>query len=168
MQKSWQVFWQVTEWETYLGGIFFTSGICSTRLFCGLHAIGDLSSCFEIATGTSIDTYGENSCIAWSSTGWSSNNKYGGSQSCYWVGYSYLVTIVRNLLYFLECIIVFTLVFPSHHIWLRDHCRCPKCFHSVTKQRLVNTFEVGCCDNFPKPHRVYKLSRFPPISSLFT
>ncbi|KAH9930105.1 uncharacterized protein B0H18DRAFT_1084000 [Fomitopsis serialis] len=30
----------------------------------------------------------------------------------------------------------------SHHIWLRDHCRCPQCFHPVTKQRLVNTFEI--------------------------
>ncbi|OSX59107.1 hypothetical protein POSPLADRAFT_1151947 [Postia placenta MAD-698-R-SB12] len=30
----------------------------------------------------------------------------------------------------------------SHHIWLRDHCRCPQCFHSATKQRLVNTFEI--------------------------
>lgn len=30
----------------------------------------------------------------------------------------------------------------SHYIWLRDHCRCPKCFHAATKQRLVNTFEV--------------------------
>jgi trimethyllysine dioxygenase len=29
-----------------------------------------------------------------------------------------------------------------HHIWLRDHCRCSKCFHPVTKQRLVNTFEI--------------------------
>lgn len=29
-----------------------------------------------------------------------------------------------------------------HHIWLRDHCRCPQCFHAVTKQRLVNTFEI--------------------------
>ncbi|KAH8991357.1 Trimethyllysine dioxygenase [Lactarius hatsudake] len=29
-----------------------------------------------------------------------------------------------------------------HHIWLRDHCRCPGCFHSVTKQRLINTFEI--------------------------
>ncbi|EPS97660.1 hypothetical protein FOMPIDRAFT_1024946 [Fomitopsis schrenkii] len=29
-----------------------------------------------------------------------------------------------------------------HHIWLRDHCRCPQCFHPVTKQRLVNTFEI--------------------------
>jgi len=29
-----------------------------------------------------------------------------------------------------------------HYIWLRDHCRCPKCFHEVTKQRLVNTFSI--------------------------
>ncbi|KAI6018014.1 Trimethyllysine dioxygenase [Pisolithus microcarpus] len=29
-----------------------------------------------------------------------------------------------------------------HHIWLRDHCRCPSCFHPVTKQRLVNTFQI--------------------------
>ncbi|KAI0073883.1 mitochondrial protein [Panus rudis PR-1116 ss-1] len=29
-----------------------------------------------------------------------------------------------------------------HHIWLRDHCRCPECFHSITKQRLVNTFDI--------------------------
>ncbi|KAI0315568.1 hypothetical protein OF83DRAFT_342642 [Amylostereum chailletii] len=29
-----------------------------------------------------------------------------------------------------------------HHLWLRDHCRCPECFHPVTKQRLVNTFEI--------------------------
>ncbi|KAH8100127.1 mitochondrial protein [Cristinia sonorae] len=29
-----------------------------------------------------------------------------------------------------------------HHIWLRDHCRCPHCYHPVTKQRLVNTFEI--------------------------
>ncbi|KAJ7056593.1 hypothetical protein C8F01DRAFT_1211296 [Mycena amicta] len=29
-----------------------------------------------------------------------------------------------------------------HNIWLRDHCRCPQCFHQVTKQRLVNTFEI--------------------------
>ncbi|KAJ2966428.1 hypothetical protein NUW54_g13810 [Trametes sanguinea] len=29
-----------------------------------------------------------------------------------------------------------------HHIWLRDHCRCPECFHPITKQRLVNTFEI--------------------------
>ncbi|SJK99949.1 related to Trimethyllysine dioxygenase [Armillaria ostoyae] len=29
-----------------------------------------------------------------------------------------------------------------HHIWLRDHCRCERCFHAVTKQRLVNTFDI--------------------------
>ncbi|KAJ7039567.1 Trimethyllysine dioxygenase [Mycena alexandri] len=29
-----------------------------------------------------------------------------------------------------------------HNIWLRDHCRCPQCFHSTTKQRLLNTFEI--------------------------
>ncbi|KAK7691147.1 hypothetical protein QCA50_006250 [Cerrena zonata] len=29
-----------------------------------------------------------------------------------------------------------------HHIWLRDHCRCSECFHSITKQRLVNTFDI--------------------------
>ncbi|TCD61488.1 hypothetical protein EIP91_008371 [Steccherinum ochraceum] len=29
-----------------------------------------------------------------------------------------------------------------HHIWLRDHCRCPQCYNAVTKQRLVNTFEI--------------------------
>ncbi|KAI0648898.1 Trimethyllysine dioxygenase [Trametes meyenii] len=29
-----------------------------------------------------------------------------------------------------------------HHIWLRDHCRCPECFHPITKQRLVNTFDI--------------------------
>ncbi|KAI9339288.1 hypothetical protein BDR26DRAFT_803183, partial [Obelidium mucronatum] len=27
-------------------------------------------------------------------------------------------------------------------IWLRDHCRCPQCFHKETKQRLVDTFDV--------------------------
>ncbi|KAJ2914081.1 hypothetical protein MD484_g6345, partial [Candolleomyces efflorescens] len=29
-----------------------------------------------------------------------------------------------------------------HNIWLRDHCRCPRCFHSITKQRLLNTFQI--------------------------
>ncbi|PPQ99141.1 hypothetical protein CVT24_009331 [Panaeolus cyanescens] len=29
-----------------------------------------------------------------------------------------------------------------HNIWLRDHCRCPKCFHPITKQRLFNTFDI--------------------------
>ncbi|KAG9314929.1 Trimethyllysine dioxygenase [Chiua virens] len=38
-----------------------------------------------------------------------------------------------------------------HHIWLRDHCRCSSCFHPVTKQRLVNTFEIP--PNI-KPHHV--------------
>ncbi|KIO28372.1 hypothetical protein M407DRAFT_181893 [Tulasnella calospora MUT 4182] len=30
----------------------------------------------------------------------------------------------------------------SHNIWLRDHCRCPKCFHPITKQRMVDTFVI--------------------------
>ncbi|KAL1915058.1 uncharacterized protein VTP21DRAFT_7763 [Calcarisporiella thermophila] len=29
-----------------------------------------------------------------------------------------------------------------HHFWLRDHCRCPECYHQVTKQRLVDTFKI--------------------------
>lgn len=29
-----------------------------------------------------------------------------------------------------------------HNIWLRDHCRCPQCYHPTTKQRLLNTFEI--------------------------
>lgn len=29
-----------------------------------------------------------------------------------------------------------------HHIWLRDHCRCPVCYHPKTKQRLLNTFSL--------------------------
>ncbi|CAO3695198.1 hypothetical protein G6F70_006257 [Rhizopus microsporus] len=29
-----------------------------------------------------------------------------------------------------------------HHFWLRDHCRCEKCYHPVTRQRLVNTFDI--------------------------
>jgi Gamma-butyrobetaine hydroxylase-like, N-terminal len=36
----------------------------------------------------------------------------------------------------------YSCIFDSHHIWLRDHCRCPQCFHPVTKQRLVDTFDV--------------------------
>ena len=32
----------------------------------------------------------------------------------------------------------------SHHLYLRDHCRCEECFHPITKQRLLNTFEVRC------------------------
>ncbi|ORX97588.1 Trimethyllysine dioxygenase [Basidiobolus meristosporus CBS 931.73] len=30
----------------------------------------------------------------------------------------------------------------SHLFWLRDHCRCPACFHAVTKQRLVDTYLI--------------------------
>ncbi|CAO3566319.1 unnamed protein product [Mortierella alpina] len=30
----------------------------------------------------------------------------------------------------------------SHSFWLRDHCHCPECYHSITKQRLVNTFKI--------------------------
>lgn len=30
----------------------------------------------------------------------------------------------------------------SHHIWLRDHCRCPTCLHPKTMQRLLNTFQI--------------------------
>lgn len=26
-------------------------------------------------------------------------------------------------------------------VWLRDHCRCSKCFHEITKQRLIETFD---------------------------
>lgn len=29
-----------------------------------------------------------------------------------------------------------------HNVWLRDHCRCPSCYHPTTKQRLLNTFEI--------------------------
>ncbi|KAJ3148936.1 hypothetical protein HDU86_007294 [Geranomyces michiganensis] len=29
-----------------------------------------------------------------------------------------------------------------HGIWLRDHCRCPACFHPVTKQRLIDTSSI--------------------------
>lgn len=29
-----------------------------------------------------------------------------------------------------------------HGIWLRDHCKCPKCYHTLTKQRLVDTGEI--------------------------
>ncbi|KAL5525836.1 hypothetical protein ACEPAG_7173 [Sanghuangporus baumii] len=28
------------------------------------------------------------------------------------------------------------------NFWLRDHCRCPECFHQITKQRLVDTFDI--------------------------
>lgn len=29
-----------------------------------------------------------------------------------------------------------------YHMWLRDHCRCPQCFHQQTMQRLVDTFAI--------------------------
>lgn len=29
-----------------------------------------------------------------------------------------------------------------HNIWLRDHCRCSECYHPITKQRLLNTFDI--------------------------
>ena len=29
-----------------------------------------------------------------------------------------------------------------HNIWLRDHCQCEQCLHPLTKQRLINTFEI--------------------------
>lgn len=29
-----------------------------------------------------------------------------------------------------------------HHFWLRDHCRCEKCYHPATRQRLVDTFSI--------------------------
>ncbi|KAF8340290.1 uncharacterized protein EI90DRAFT_2045994 [Cantharellus anzutake] len=29
-----------------------------------------------------------------------------------------------------------------NNMWLRDHCRCPECFHPITRQRLVNTFDL--------------------------
>lgn len=29
-----------------------------------------------------------------------------------------------------------------HYVWLRDHCRCELCFHPVTKQRLLDTFQI--------------------------
>jgi trimethyllysine dioxygenase len=26
-------------------------------------------------------------------------------------------------------------------VWLRDHCRCSQCFHEITKQRVIETFD---------------------------
>ena len=37
----------------------------------------------------------------------------------------------------------------SHNIWLRDHCRCSECYHPVTKQRLLDTFDVSGLSIFP-------------------
>lgn len=45
-------------------------------------------------------------------------------------------------LYVLSISVTLYLMIISHNIWLRDHCRCPACFHALTKQRLVDTFEV--------------------------
>ncbi|KAL5476415.1 hypothetical protein ACEPAI_3461 [Sanghuangporus weigelae] len=28
------------------------------------------------------------------------------------------------------------------NFWLRDHCRCPECFHQITKQWLVDKFDI--------------------------
>lgn len=57
------------------------------------------------------------------------------------MGHAYMVAIVSPY-YLCLCYLELTLKAQSHHIWLRDHCRCAQCFHPVTKQRLVNTFEV--------------------------
>ncbi|KAF5370429.1 hypothetical protein D9615_009728 [Tricholomella constricta] len=45
-----------------------------------------------------------------------------------------------------------------HNIWLRDHCRCPKCFHAITKQRLVDTFEI--------PHDIIPVRVEPKVEGL--
>jgi len=29
-----------------------------------------------------------------------------------------------------------------HGIWLRDHCKCPNCKHSISKQRLIDTSKI--------------------------
>ena len=29
-----------------------------------------------------------------------------------------------------------------HGVWLRDHCTCPACHHPITKQRLLDTFNI--------------------------
>ncbi|CAO3635575.1 unnamed protein product [Cunninghamella echinulata] len=34
------------------------------------------------------------------------------------------------------------IVYTLPYFWLRDYCRCPNCYHSVTRQRLVNTFGI--------------------------
>ncbi|KZP00626.1 Trimethyllysine dioxygenase [Calocera viscosa TUFC12733] len=43
-----------------------------------------------------------------------------------------------------------------HHIWLRDHCRCPECFHPITKQRMLDTFSIP---RDIKPHTVEVTTR---------
>jgi hypothetical protein len=47
-----------------------------------------------------------------------------------------------------------------HNIWLRDHCRCSQCFHPVTKQRLLDTFEAS------PAHRTCSVSRTHPSNLL--
>ncbi|WFD42640.1 trimethyllysine dioxygenase [Malassezia psittaci] len=32
--------------------------------------------------------------------------------------------------------------YAFHLLWLLDHCRCDKCYHPITKQRLVDTFSI--------------------------
>ena len=57
----------------------------------------------------------------------------------------------------------------SHHIWLRDHCRCSECFHSITKQRLVNTFDVSFLSGLSmgcEKVLIYYFGRFPWMSNL--
>ncbi|KAI9145000.1 trimethyllysine dioxygenase [Paraphysoderma sedebokerense] len=39
------------------------------------------------------------------------------------------------------------------YFWLRDHCRCEKCYHSVTKQRLLDVSEIPL-DIKPKSTKV--------------
>lgn len=49
----------------------------------------------------------------------------------------------RLLMWKLTLINSFSLcLLNSHSFWLRDHCHCSECYHTVTKQRLVNTFKV--------------------------
>ena len=30
-----------------------------------------------------------------------------------------------------------------HHLWLRDNCQCPECYHSETHQRLSDIMKIG-------------------------
>ena len=39
-------------------------------------------------------------------------------------------------------LLILPIATTSHNIWLRDHCRCPECFHPKTKQRLLDTFAI--------------------------
>ncbi|KAF9020975.1 Trimethyllysine dioxygenase [Hymenopellis radicata] len=50
-------------------------------------------------------------------------------------------------------------------MWLRDHCRCPKCFHAITKQRLVNTFEPLSVESKPEGLLISCKSTWPSSSS---